>query len=79
MRKKFGTLLNSQLIHQMKLEATREKLPLNDLIERAMWHYLEIGSAKATPHQSFTEKTKGILNVSKKNLHDSFSEELDDA
>ena len=79
MRKKFGTLLDAQLIQRIKLEATKEGAPLNELLERALWNYLEIGKSQQAGKSSFTERTKGILRIPKKTLQGIFREDLYDA
>ena len=78
MRKKFGTLLDARLIQELKLAATKMGTSLNELLERALWSYLEVPPSE-NKGKRFSERTKGILKVSKKDLKAILEEEAYDA
>ena len=78
MRKKFGTLLDTRLIRQLKGVAAKEGTALNELLERALWNYFEVGPSGSSFGQSFSKRTQGSLKISKKDLKTILEEDLYD-
>ncbi len=76
MKKKIGTILDEDLVFKAKEIALEKKQTFSQLLEEALKAYiLSVEKSKARKDKNVSTATKGIMNISPKDLKQIMEEE----